>query len=954
MTFSDNGTVIASCAARPVDTSTGAATCALAYRTIGTRPISAGYSGDATFAPSVSAVLSQSIVRAGSTATSLKSSANPSIVTHQVTYTATVSPAPDGGTVAFSDDGIGIAPCAARPVDTSTGVATCSVTYPLIGPHPIKAAYSGDPSYPPSSSSLTQMVDRDTPSAPTIANLPSSGTFGALFTAIVDTTGDGTTSVTSDSPDVCTASGLVVSYVGVGRCSLTAHVTEGPNYTGAAGSPQTFAVDRAAPSTPAISDLPSSGTYGGRFTATVATTGDGTTSVTSDSPDVCTVGGHDVSYVGVGTCSLTAHVAEGANYTGAAGSPQTFAVDRAAPSTPTISNLPIRRCLRRWVHGHGGHHRGGGHLGDLQLRLYLHGQRPRCLLRRCRHLLAHRPRRRRRQLCGGRREPPDPRRGPGRPQYPDHLQPPVECHHRWVHRHRGHHRGRDRLGDLQLHCRLHGQRHGGVLRGVGPCSLTAHVTEGTDYTAAEGNPQIFAVGQETPTTPTVPNLPSSGTFGGRFTATVATTGDGTTSVTSNSPSVCTVSGQRVSYVGVGRCSLTAHVAAGTFYSGADGSPQTFAVNRAVPGTPTIANLPSGRAVGGGFTARVATTGDGAVSVTSNSPSMCTVRGLMVSYVGVGTCSLTAHVAAGAHYSAAVGKPQTFATPTSGYWEVGSDGGIFAFGDAAFHGSTGAMTLNRPSSAWPPPPTAGATGWWPPTAASSASATPPSTAPPERHPQPPIVGMAATPDGRGYWLVASDGGIFAFGDAAFYGSTGAIDPQPPIVGMAATPDGRGYWLVASDGGIFAFGDARFYGSTGASPSTSPSSAWPPPPTAGATGWWPPTAASSPSATPSSTARPERWPSTPRRRHGRHPRRPGLLAGGLRRRHIHLRRRPLPRLSRRRLPQPADCRIGDRLTRSGGVRAASCGRRIDAVGSDRWSPLTVGRWPPAPTCRPDRSA
>jgi hypothetical protein len=68
---------------------------------------------------------------------------------------------------------------------------------------------------------------------------------------------------------------------------------------------------------------------------------------------------------------------------------------------------------------------------------------------------------------------------------------------------------------------------------------------------------------------------------------------------------------------------------------------------------------------------------------------------------------------------------------------------------------------------------------------------------------PIVGMAATPDGGGYWLVASDGGIFAFGDAAFYGSTGGMPLNRPIVGMSATPDGDGYWLVASDGGIFAF-------------------------------------------------------------------------------------------------------------------------------------------------------
>ncbi len=78
---------------------------------------------------------------------------------------------------------------------------------------------------------------------------------------------------------------------------------------------------------------------------------------------------------------------------------------------------------------------------------------------------------------------------------------------------------------------------------------------------------------------------------------------------------------------------------------------------------------------------------------------------------------------------------------------------------------------------------------------------------------PIVGMAATPDGKGYWLVAADGGIFAYGDATFYGSTGNLTLNQPIVGMAATHDGKGYWLVAADGGIFAYGDATFYGSTG---------------------------------------------------------------------------------------------------------------------------------------------
>jgi hypothetical protein len=79
---------------------------------------------------------------------------------------------------------------------------------------------------------------------------------------------------------------------------------------------------------------------------------------------------------------------------------------------------------------------------------------------------------------------------------------------------------------------------------------------------------------------------------------------------------------------------------------------------------------------------------------------------------------------------------------------------------------------------------------------------------------PIVGIAATPSGKGYWLVASDGGVFTFGNAQFFGSTGAMVLNKPVVGIAGTPSGNGYWLVASDGGIFTFGNAQFYGSTGA--------------------------------------------------------------------------------------------------------------------------------------------
>ncbi len=199
----------------------------------------------------------------------------------------------------------------------------------------------------------------------------------------------------------------------------------------------------------------------------------------------------------------------------------------------------------------------------------------------------------------------------------------------------------------------------------------------------------------------------------------------------------------------------------------------------------------------------------------------------------------------------------------GYWNVASDGGIFSFGDAQFYGSTGNLRLNRP-----------------------------------------VVGMAPTPSGRGYWLVASDGGIFTFGDAQFYGSTGAIRLNQPVVGMTPTSDGRGYWLVASDGGIFAFGDAAFHGSTGNLRLNQPVVGMAATP--GGQGYW---LVASDGGIFSFGERAllrldRRHPPQPSGGgHGRHSGGAGLLAGGLRRWHLHLRQRAFLRLDRRHPAQPA---------------------------------------------------
>jgi len=82
----------------------------------------------------------------------------------------------------------------------------------------------------------------------------------------------------------------------------------------------------------------------------------------------------------------------------------------------------------------------------------------------------------------------------------------------------------------------------------------------------------------------------------------------------------------------------------------------------------------------------------------------------------------------------------------------------------------------------------------------------------RHLVQPVVGMASTPSGHGYWLVSRNGAVRSFGDAKLYGSAAARHVSQPVVGMARTPSGHGYWIVARNGNVFAFGDAKPYGTT----------------------------------------------------------------------------------------------------------------------------------------------
>ncbi len=158
VTFEDAGTAIPGCTDQTVNF--GAAACTLSgYPAASTHSITATYNGDSNYVGSASSLLSQVVSRA-STSTTLRSSANPSMVGQPVIYTATVSRAAATGTVAFEEAGTPIAGCTAQPVGSAT--ATCTLSgYSTAGEHAITATYSGDGNYLASASSPSkQVVDK--------------------------------------------------------------------------------------------------------------------------------------------------------------------------------------------------------------------------------------------------------------------------------------------------------------------------------------------------------------------------------------------------------------------------------------------------------------------------------------------------------------------------------------------------------------------------------------------------------------------------------------------------------------------------------------------------------------------------------------------------------------------------------------------------------------------------
>ena len=320
-------------------------------------------------------------------------------------------------------------------------------------------------------------------------------------------------------------------------------------------------------------------------------------------------------------------------------------------------------------------------------------------------------------------------------------------------------------------------------------SYQATYSGDANYQSSTGACEPFSVARNTaPGAPTINNIPSAGAalYGGAFTPAITTITDGAPSTTSSTAGICVVINSAVAFVGVGTCTLTAHTAGTANYTDERRDAPEL---RCRPGhalDPGHHQHPDRRhRIRRLHRPPCSPTGDGATSVASISTAVCTVGadGRTVTFVGFGVCTLTASVGAGRelprrHREHRSRSPS--ARPRAGYWLVGSDGGIFSFGAADFYGSMGGIPLQRP-----------------------------------------VVGI--TPSASRHRVLARRlrRRHLQLRYSSYYGSIPGVGLHPagsglpnslnaPIVGMVPSVTGHGYFMVASDGGVFAFGDAHFAG------------------------------------------------------------------------------------------------------------------------------------------------
>jgi type II secretory pathway pseudopilin PulG len=417
-----------------------------------------------------------------------------------------------------------------------------------------------------------------TSTAPTNASVG-----GTTYTPTATSTSGLPVTITSGTTSTCTISGGVVTFVGVGTCSLDANQAGNGNYNAAIQVVQSLTVAKGAQTVTFTSTAPANASVGGTtYTPTATSTSRLPVTITSGTTSTCTVSGGVVTFVGVGTCSLDANQAGNGNYNAAIQVVQSLTVAKGAQTITFTSTAPS-----------GASYGGATYTASAT------------------------------STSG--------------------LAVTITS------------------GTTSV-CTISSNVVSFV--GIGTCTLDANQAGNGNYNAATQVVQSFVVAKGAQTITFTSTAPTAAKYGGAtYTASATSTSGLAVTITSGTTSVCTISSNVVSFVGVGTCTLDANQAGNALYSAASQVTQGFAVAKGAQSI-TFASNPGFAAKGGYPYTPLATSTSGlTVTVTSATTSTCTIASGVVSFVGTGTCTLDANQAGNGNYNAAPQATQSITVVT---------------------------------------------------------------------------------------------------------------------------------------------------------------------------------------------------------------------------------------------------------------------------------------------------
>jgi hypothetical protein len=210
---------------------------------------------------------------------------------------------------------------------------------------------------------------------------------------------------------------------------------------------------------------------------------------------------------------------------------------------------------------------------------------------------------------------------------------------------------------------------GGVVtyQHVGTCVVDADQAGTDDYATASRVQQSIAVGQGSQAVEFTSTMPTDAKVNGTYTVTASGTASGIpVTITSATPSVCTISGSTVSFVGAGMCTIDADQAGNEDYLAATTVHQTFTVAKNAQTITFTSTAPTDAKVGGSYTAIATATSGLTVTFGTDTTSVCTVSSTgSVSFMAAGTCHVNADQAGDFAYDAAAQQQQSFAVGGAG-------------------------------------------------------------------------------------------------------------------------------------------------------------------------------------------------------------------------------------------------------------------------------------------------